>query len=402
MAGSSRFGRLIGAVRKGQNVPPVDMRYLRKGVPTRGNRGGDDCRGRVVSFLRGIYESVAETLPDGVRDECNEDDVGCMAVTLPQDDPDPYAEAVGDPTSLKPKKKKAVRSVKSGVKMNVSRRPEFGYEKRWLPPGHIRDYYEQFVSIDRPAGDGKQVSFATFWRVWHEEFGAILQFRATSSHAICSTCVRHKLLIKNFAGHMRARQAQVEHLANHLKSQYLDRLCYWDLRAQSRIRCTLEILIILDGMDQNKFLYPRSDLFRSKELATMNRLKAHITGAILHGRAIFFWVSPADVKKDANSCIECVAFCLNELSKELDLSKVVLNLQSDNTSREVKNNHMLRFLSALTVHGALVGRGLIASSLFSCVDVDALASRAFCSGIFSHLMFFQSEICRLTDSCFQD
>ena len=69
MAGSSRFGRLIGAVRKGQNVPPVDMRYLRKGVPTRGNRGGDDCRGRVVSFLRGIYESVAETLPDGVRDE---------------------------------------------------------------------------------------------------------------------------------------------------------------------------------------------------------------------------------------------------------------------------------------------------------------------------------------------
>jgi hypothetical protein len=325
-----------------------------------------------------------------------------MAVTLPQDDPDPYAEAVGDPTSLKPKKKKAVRSVKSGVKMNVSRRPEFGYEKRWLPPGHIRDYYEQFVSIDRPAGDGKQVSFATFWRVWHEEFGAILQFRATSSDAICSTCVRHKLLIKSFAGHMRARQAQVEHLANHLKSQYLDRLCYWDLRAQSRIRCTLEILIILDGMDQNKFLYPRSDLFRSKELATMNRLKAHITGAILHGRAIFFWVSPADVKKDANSCIECVAFCLNELSKELDLSKVVLNLQSDNTSREVKNNHMLRFLSALTVHGALVGRGLIASSLFSCVDVDALASRAFCSGIFSHLMFFQSEICRLTDSCFQD
>ena len=356
-SGSSRFGRLLGAVRKGEAVPPLDLRYLRKGVPTKGNDGGDGTRGRVVTFLSTIYESVAETLPDA-RDEPRDQEDGdeYMTVTLPQAEPDPYATAMNDSQmfqKLNPKRGKSLRSVRLGVRMNSARRPENGYEKRFLPPGHIRDYYEQFLAVDSSPERSKPVAFSSFWRIWYEDFGSILQFRPTSSHTICSTCVRHKLLVQGMAGHLRARQAQIQHLSDHLRSQYLDRLLYWDVRAQSRLRCSLDVLIILDGVDQAKFQYPRSDLFRSKELAGLNRPKAHISGAILHGKGVIFWVSPACVRKDASSCIEMIGFCLQHLSRSIDLRKTTVHIQADNTPREVKNNSMIRFLASLTVHGSL-------------------------------------------------
>jgi hypothetical protein len=339
-------------------VAPVDLRYLQKGVPKRGSDGADETRGRVVTFLRGIYESVAETLPD-VRDE-GFDDVDAATdkvLQLPQADLDPYAQAIADPQirlRLKPKSK-GVRAQRLGLQVNVHRHPENGYEKRWLPPGHIREYYEQFLATEAGSDGGqtKSVAFSSFWRIWYQEFGSILQFRPVSNHAMCATCVKHKLLIKGFAGHLKARQCQLDHYIAHLRSQYNDRVVYWDLRAQSRLRNTLEVVIMIDGVDQAKFAYPRGELFRSKDLASFVRPRAHIAAALMHGRGIVFTVSPADVRKDANASIELIAVCLTQLSKQMDLQKLTLHIQSDNTSREVKNNHCMRFLSSLVCHGPL-------------------------------------------------
>ena len=337
------------------------MRYLQRGVPQRGRDGADTARGQVVSFLRGIYESVAETLPD-VRDEgCDEDEMDIselakLSVPLPQLDPDPYTQVMADPAvDVKLKLQPRTRLQRGNIKLNAQRRPEHGFEKRWLPPGHMKDYYEQFQCTPDGKINGKPIAFSTFWRVWYQEFGAILQFRPSSSHAICSTCVRHKLLIKAFAGNLKARQSQIEYFGDHLKAQYWDRLCYWDLRAQARLKCSFDILVIVDGVDQSKFMYPRSDiLFRSKELQGLIRPRAHVCGAIIHGRAVIFSVSPADVRKDANTSIELVAYCLQVVSRDVDLRKVTLHLQSDNTSREVKNNHTIRYLASLTAHGSML------------------------------------------------
>lgn len=354
--GSSRFGRLLGAARKGEHVAPVDLRYLQKGVPQRGRDGADGVRAKVVSFLRGIYESVAETLPD-VRDEACDEDAGelvNMSSQLPQMEPDPYTQAMDDAEihlKLKPKAK-GIRVRRGGLQLNPERRPEKGYEKRWLPPGHMRDYYEQFLCTPDGNLNGKPIAFSSFWRVWFQKFGSVLQFRPTSSHAICSTCVRHKLLVKAFAGNLRARQAQIEYFSQHLKSQYYDRLSYWDLRGQARLRGSVDILVIVDGVDQSKFSFPRSDLMRSKELQGFIRPRAHVTGAIIHGKAVVFSVSPPDLRKDANSSIELIAYCLQVISRDVDLRKITFHLQSDNTSREIKNNHCLRFLASLVSHGS--------------------------------------------------
>ena len=333
------------------------MRYLRKGLQTRGDCGGDSARGRVASFLRGIYESVAETLPD-VRDEGFDGDPGLEAfqASLPQSQPDPYCKALEPQARLQIKPStRGIRKRRMGLDLNTTRRPEMGFEKKWLPPGCIKDYYEQFLIAEKTfacgSDDRKPVAFSTFWRVWYQDFGEIMVFRPVSSHAVCGTCVRHKMLIKGMAGHLRARQAQIELFSAHLQSQYNDRLAYWDLRAQSRLRSRGDILIIIDGMDQNKFLYPRSDYFKSKELASFVRPKAHCTGAIIHGWAVVFAIAPADLRKDANSSIELLAYCLQLISKQVDLTRVTISIQSDNTSREVKNNIVLRWVASLVCHG---------------------------------------------------
>jgi len=364
----------MGAARRGDISAPVDLRYLQKGIPKRGNDTSESSRARVVTYLRGVYDSVAETLPDVRDDTCEDVDPGAeyMAVELPQADPDPYADAINNQEmrmKLKPKGK-GIRSKRLGLNLNTQRRPENGYEKRWLPPGHMRDYFEQFLLTepDSQAG-GKPVAFSTFWRVWVEEFGAVLQFRPTSSHALCSTCVRHKLLVRAFCGHLRARECQVAHYVAHLKAQYAERLAYWDLRSSARLTSSFHVVAICDGMDQAKFTYPRSDLFRSKELQGFQRPRAHISGAIIHGHAVFFFVSPAELRKDANSSIEMVAYILHLVSKEVDLRRVTFHLQSDNTSREIKNNHTIRFLASLVSHGLMA----LPSAIFELESGNILA-----------------------------
>ena len=349
--GSHRFGRLIEAARRGDIVAPADLRYL-QGLPKQGAKETDTSRARIVSFLRGVYESTAETLPDVRDDTYDADEAVSVGLVVPELQ-DPYAETLGagpEPVVQAGKKKK-VHSKKFSISLNPDRKAAFEGQERFLPPGSMKDYWEQFNDVHPRAHDERPVSFTTFWKVWHQEF-SFMKFRAASSHSMCATCLKHKLLIRAMCGHLLARKQQVQAYAAHLRAQYQDRLTYWDIRGVSRDRTPFEVCAIIDGMDQGKFAYPRSDLFRSKDLSGMNRPRAHIAASILHGRMVVFTVSPADLPKDANASIETTAHCIHLLSQMVPVSRMVLSIQSDNTPREVKNNHYLRWLCSLVSHGA--------------------------------------------------
>ena len=132
----------------------MDLRYLRKA------KFGSDQRcpilAGVLSFLEGVYNSVAETLPD-VRDgPCDED----------ADDPmDPYAG--GDSLLELVLKKSAgngkVKLHKRGVEVCPTRTTASGCEIRFLPPGTVKDYWVQYKQVQE--SDGNVASFPTFWRV---------------------------------------------------------------------------------------------------------------------------------------------------------------------------------------------------------------------------------------------
>ena len=334
-SGGHRFARIWKAVQRGDSAAPADLRFLRK---PKTRTCGDGPNPRITSFLQSLYDSTAETLPD-VKDDGVETTFSQGVEGL-----DSYAvvNLDGSSGSTENGKKRKIRKFKLGLPVHVERQPEqSGQEVRYLPPGVMRDYWSQMQSID------SSVSFTTFWRTWKIEFPH-LRFRAVSSHAQCSTCVHHRVLLRELAPYLYARRRQAELFHSHLMAQYRDRQVYWSLRGSSRLRVLGHLCVIQDGMDQVKFCFPRTPLARSKELATFIRPKLGIIGVIAHGFCLYFSVSNPEMPKDSSCMADLFCFVLTHLERKgVKLADTVIHLVSDNTSRETKNNTTLRLLTAL-------------------------------------------------------
>lgn len=174
------------------------------------------------------------------------------------------------------------------------------------------------------------------------DFG-FLQFRDRGQHAQCSTCVRHRAMIKGLGNHLAARREQLRLFHLHLRSQYLDRMLYWEARGISRQRGH-SVTIICDGMDQSKFELPRHPLMVGKEFGNMNRPRMHVVACIAHGRFCMFIVSLPDTKKDGSASVEIMSHALTCLERQgCHLPSTDLILQHDNTSREFKNHNAFRW-----------------------------------------------------------
>ena len=304
-----------------------------------------------MSFLESIYSSVAETLPDHRDDPADE----CTMYTLNMPVSDQFSaqldsqEQLGEGHTEMTKAAPLPRIKKKSITVNPAR---VGLEVRFLPPGKMVDYFEQYKAVTQDSSE--QVAFSSFWRIWSEEFNH-LRFRDSTSHSICSVCVRHKLLIKELSGHFAARAKQVSLFGEHLRAQYLDRTQYWGCRGVSRLKNHGEVTCIIDSMDQQKFCYPRSEIYKSKELSTFIRPRAHITALLMHGHFVLVTVAEHNCPKNANFMTEVIAYGLTLLRKKgVDTSKLFFRIHSDNTVRECKNNILLSWI------GSMVGRGLIA------------------------------------------
>ena len=91
--------------------------------------------------------------------------------------------------------------------------------------------------------------------VWASHF-SFMRFRKGSSHAICSECVKHKMIIQGLGHHLVARKMQMSLLYSHLSAQFQDRCTYWKKRRLSRAH-GIDVVIISDGMDQAKYALAR-------------------------------------------------------------------------------------------------------------------------------------------------
>lgn len=167
---------------------------------------------------------------------------------------------------------------------------------------------------------------------------------------MCHVCLLHKLMMRDLAHHLLARESQRRLYVRHLEAQYLDRTNYWRARSISRMKAG-EVVLIADSMDQAKFVYPRSQMFRAKDLAGLQRPKAHITAVVAHGHFTFFSVSAQDVPKDSTTMIEILSHSLTLLQKKgVELHKTAVTIQSDNTSREFKNNPVVKWMASLVAN----------------------------------------------------
>lgn len=145
------------AVEVGRIGPPPDVRYLRGG-DKKLDVHGDTVRARIITFLEKVYNSQAETLPD-FRDDTLDDSDSVQQICLPiQSEPklefhDPYADE-NIMKSDTPKQKKLRKRCRT-IEINQERLKN--QEERWLPPGTIKDIWEQMKISEGP--DLKPVSF---------------------------------------------------------------------------------------------------------------------------------------------------------------------------------------------------------------------------------------------------
>lgn len=154
------------------------------------------------------------------------------------------------------------------------------------------------------------------------------------------------------------------YLVAHLNKWLSRQLAIWSHHGMLSRPCLLpclngtDLLLIVDGMDQGKFAFPRHRALKAKEFANFQRPRAHVIGCILHGRGILFAVTDPDLPKDASTHIELVAHALTWLTSfGVTLSELSVALQCDNTPRECKNNVMLSFIASLVARGFLRGVG---------------------------------------------
>ena len=190
-------------------------------------------------------------------------------------------------------------------------------------------------------------------QVWAESFADRLAIREQSQHSQCSTCLRHKMILRKLGRDRDRLAAQMKAYYQHLQLQYEDRTRYWQSRSLSRLKSlqpdgTLRVTCIVDAMDHCKYRFPRSPIFCSKEFANYIRPTLDATCLICHGHSILVFLSPPHIPKDSSFSVEVLVHGLHMLADVgIDARRVSLHLQADNTSREVKNNSMLRAVGAL-------------------------------------------------------
>ena len=188
--------------------------------------------------------------------------------------------------------------------------------------------------------------------VWSQSFGNLLGIRQSTQHSHCAICLRHKMLIKKLSSDGKARQLQLALYKKHLSCQYADRTVYWMNRASSRLPYqpsgNKKLSVVTDAIDHNKFRYPRSKVFASKEFSGVVRPAMDFSAMISHGHCLLLALSEPWVKKDSSWCSELLCHSLHVLSaRGLDLRSVECHLQADNTCRECKNNTLTRLGAVL-------------------------------------------------------
>ena len=192
-------------------------------------------------------------------------------------------------------------------------------------------------------------------QAWEDGFRERLFIRPKTQHSKCSTCLRHKAVLKKLRSNLPARAAQVRQFRLHLAKQYSDRLAYWRNRTHSRLHemrpdGTFVITLIVDSIDHSKFVWPKSTYMAAKEFGRFIRPHLSVTCALVHGRACLFYVAETHVSKDSSWACDIICHCLEVLKEnypQLDLRKCVLHCHGDNASSELKNNSVLRLLSCL-------------------------------------------------------
>lgn len=180
------------------------------------------------------------------------------------------------------------------------------------------------------------------------------------THRPCERCAELKLMRKRATDRKELR-AIADELARHRDDVFADRRVYKHYSVMSE-RATMNaqgvqgadtsvLSIIIDGMDQSKFLCPRN-LQASKLWDRVWRPQLGFIGALVHGVCECYYILEPGLQKSGSTIVEVLALVLEKVADILAQRGVLMPkrimVQLDNTSRENKNVTVLRFLNYLS------------------------------------------------------
>ena len=182
-------------------------------------------------------------------------------------------------------------------------------------------------------------SASTFFRTLRSSgWRSKLRFRSYSTHAQCAVCHALKSRIRH-AKNLHQHATAADCYMRHLSGVFSDRQVY----ATYKVRASQQrdiINLIVDSMDKSKFRLPRFPNGRCpKALETRKRPECEVTAALLHGRAIYVWVTDSEQSTGSDWSLEVLtrsldkAFNVGQRKQEPWPSH--LRLWTDNTPKEL-------------------------------------------------------------------
>ena len=168
--------------------------------------------------------------------------------------------------------------------------------------------------------------------------------------AKCDICVRHRDQ-NTLHRTQKQRDQGVEETANHLKAVAKEKACYYMHRSKARTHPNTYMSMIIDGADQSKYDLPYW-CERSHASDETTRLKMHLYGVLVHGRAAYCFTCPDHEEQGHNTTIQCIwHVILDQYEKHGNRLPPILFLQLDNTTKQNKGRYVFAFLSLLVEHG---------------------------------------------------
>lgn len=115
------------------------------------------------------------------------------------------------------------------------------------------------------------------------------------------------------------------------------------------------VSVILDGMDQAKHCYPKSESMKSKEFNSWSRPRLGATTIIAHGHAVVVGLSPDHVPASGSRTMELLAYMLTKPLEYVHWPQVFLHMQADNCTKELTHQTSLRMFGTLVAQHRLRG-----------------------------------------------
>lgn len=335
----------------------------------------------VWRFLWTLYHTVGEGMPDKFNFEMRDAKTLVLAArrTLKRKGPDPLPimpdEIDTFTTStfnIVDDDEEQVRAIANHATYVVSQQHPadsalvgptmFRGPLRFLPPGKRVHLYWEYVGWAE-CSNMPSASFHTFLRAFGQ-CRQVLRIRNCGNHAVCSKCATFKKQLSK-ARFPQDRRSILEEYTAHIVNQWLDRQVYGNATSVS-LECRRmlqsgqrmvdlamsisQICMAVDGMDQAKFRLPRV-FVKTKCLDSLIRPALHVQGAWAHGFGYHLAVMDPDMCHDTNNNVEVISNMLEQIFKGHRGLPMGLHLQQDNTSRECKNQKILKWAIKLVSLG---------------------------------------------------